>query len=85
MEGITFSLNIRPRTTTKSSAFELMNSCRKPRLPIEAEILASLYPDLEDLINDEWGRDDDVEELVDYIETTQMTCSTNSWTRLNTF
>ena len=50
-----------------------MNGCRKSRLPIEAEKLPSLYPDLEDIIKDEWGGDDDVEKFVDYIETTQMT------------
>ena len=47
--------------------------------------LRGLNPNLEDLLNDEWGGDYDVEELVDFIETTQMTYSTNNWRRLNTF
>ena len=47
LEEITFSLNIRPRETTKFSAFELMHGSRKPRLPIQAENLAAVYPNAE--------------------------------------
>ena len=39
-------LNIRLRETTGFSAFELMHSSRKPRLPTEAENLTMLYPDV---------------------------------------
>ena len=46
LEQVTFSLNIRPRHTTGYSAFELMHSSRKPRLPKEAENLSFLYPDI---------------------------------------
>ena len=57
-----FSINIRPRETTKYSAFELMHGCRKPRLPFEAENLAFLYPDVsmeENSLKDD-GNDDEL-------------------------
>ena len=66
LEEITFSINIRPRTTTKFSAFELMHGCRKPRLPIQAQIQAHEYP--EDTPLDQWAEDDQIEELVDFMQ-----------------
>ena len=62
MEQVTFSINIRPRETTKYSAFELIHGCRKPRLPFEAENLAFLYPDVsmeENSLKDD-GNDDEL-------------------------
>ncbi|KAI6659726.1 hypothetical protein LOD99_10695 [Oopsacas minuta] len=46
LEQVTYSTNIRPQETTQYSAFELVHSYRKPRLPIEPESLSFLYPDV---------------------------------------
>ena len=62
LEQVTFSINIRPRESTKYSAFELMHGCRKPRLTFEAENLAFLYPDIsmeENSLEDD-GNDDEL-------------------------
>ena len=72
LEEITFSLNIRPRHTTHFSAFELMHGSRKPRLPIQAENLALLYPDVVSSTLDEWAAEDDIIEQVDSIHKFQL-------------
>ena len=72
LEEITFALNIRPRETTKFSAFELIHGSRKPRLPIQAENLAALYPDAGTLILDEWTGEEQVNELIGTMQEAQM-------------
>ena len=61
LELVTFSINT-PRDTTKYSAFELIQGCRKPRLTFEAEHLAFHYSDISmeenSLEND--GNDDEL-------------------------
>ena len=64
LEEITFSLNIRPRETTQFSAFELMHGSRKPRLPIQAENFATLYPNGGELSLGESARNEEILELV---------------------
>ena len=71
LEQVTFSLNIRPRNTTNYSAFELMNGCRKPRLPNEVEDLQFLYPDV---FNTDASLDTDdsqKDNLVQFMKSTQ--------------
>ena len=72
LEEITFSLNIRPRQTTQFSAFELMHGSRKPRLPIQAENLAALYPDAGALDLDEWAGEEQINEFIDTMQEAQM-------------
>ncbi|KAI6648715.1 Gypsy retrotransposon integrase-like protein 1 [Oopsacas minuta] len=64
LEEVIYSINNRPRGTTQYSAFELVHGCRKPRLPIEAESLSFLHPDVNFGNTDENYNNNDPDDLV---------------------
>ena len=72
LEEITFSLNIRPRQTTQFYAFEFMHGSFKPRLLIQADNLAALYPDAGALDLDEWAGEEQINEFIDTMQEAQM-------------
>ena len=49
-----------------------MHGSRKPRLPIQAEYLATLYPNAGEFILGESARDEEILELVNSTEEVQM-------------